>query len=278
VGEDKELAVENIRAVKVASAERETVSDSTITVDVCHEDKEVKVSANAQIIKAIETVESRETIVDALRSENKVVVVSGESENTAVTVPGELHYIVDVLTPLNDAGVDSLTEPYNATLDADGEQVDTIAELWKSDNVTVEAADESNNKTLDTVAESDRVVDVFEKSRATDVLNAEKVDPTTFDYDTMDIDTGEGKNHDEANDIEMFGVGDSIEAAVTLHEMSQHRTSPSLVNLNSWQVVDWPGTAFQDDRERQDSASSKLLMGIDQKDLLRGWDWIFQKM
>lgn len=278
MGGNRELAVEDIRAMRVTSAEVETESDSTITVDLGDMDKEVDVSTGGQKDQAIETVEFRETPVDALESDNAAADVPGESDNTAAAVPNESnHRVVDVLEPSDDAGVDSLREPYNVMLNADGEPDDTIDELGESDNMIVNAVGESNNKALDALVDSGTAMDVLGESVAIDGLDATEVDPTTFDYDMIDLDTAEGKNSTEVDRVEMFGVGDSVEAAATLYTMSQMNTSPSFVNLGGWQVVNLPRTAFRDGREGWGAASSKLSTGIDRKDLLQGWDWVFQR-
>jgi len=268
-----ELAVKNIRVTRVASAEKQTGSDSTITVDVCHVDKEVEIRASAPKDKAIERVESRETTVDT--SDNTAADVSGESDNSAVAVLHESDY--PVLEQSDHARVDSLGNPYNGTLDTDGELDETMAELGKSDSMTVDAVGESNNKTLDVLVEADKATDVLGESVAIDVRDAAEVDPTTFDYDMMDLDTAEGKNSVEVDGVEMFGGGDSIEAAATLSTLSQHNIPPSFDNLGGWQVVNRPRTPLPDGRERWGAAKSKLSTRIDRKELLDGWDWVFQK-
>ena len=263
VGGNRELAAENIRAMTVTSAEMETESESTITVDLCHVDEEVELRASAPKAKSIETVESRETTVDALGPDNTAPSVPGGSGNTAVAVPDVPDYTaVDVLGQSDHARVDLLEKPYNVNLDADGE-------------ITVDAVKESNNKTLDALMESGDVADVLGESMAIGVLDAV---PTTFDYDMMDLDAAEGENSAEANVVEMpVREGDSIEPAVTHFKMSQHSISPSFGNLGGWQVVSWPRTALQDGRQGWGTASLKLSKGIDRKDLLQGWDWVFQR-
>jgi hypothetical protein len=272
VGGNRELAVEDFQAMKVA--EMDTGSDSTITVDLCHVEVEVGASVKR---KVIETVESGETTNGTLRSDNKAADVPGESDNTAVAVPDESNHIVlDVLWPSDDAGVDALREPYNATLDADGEPDDAITELRKYDNMTIDAVEESSNEVLNALVESDRMADVLEEPVAIEAFDATEAEPSTFDYDMMDLDTAEGKNSSEVDGAEVFR-DDTIEAAATFYTMSQHSTSPSFVNLDGWQVVNWPSKSFQDSREGWGTASSKLSTGIDRKDLLQRWDWVFQR-
>jgi hypothetical protein len=58
IGRNKALAVEDIQVIKVASAEIKTESKSTITVDQCYIDKEVKLCTSVLKAKAIKTVES----------------------------------------------------------------------------------------------------------------------------------------------------------------------------------------------------------------------------
>jgi hypothetical protein len=58
IGRNKALAVEDIRAIRVAFAKIETESESTITVDQCYVDKEVELRASVPKAKAIKTVES----------------------------------------------------------------------------------------------------------------------------------------------------------------------------------------------------------------------------
>ena len=273
MGGNKGLAVKDSRVMRAPSVEIQTGSDSTITVDLCHADKEVEVRASALKDKAIETVDSRETTVDT--SDNTAVNTSGESDNTAVAALYESDYIV--LKQSDHARVGSLRSPYDGTLDADKELDETMAELGKSNNMAVDAVRESNNTTLDALVEADKPTDVLGEPVAIDVLDAAEVDQTAFDYDMMDLDTAVRKGSVEVDGIEMFGVGDSIEAAITLSTLGQYNIPPSFSNLSNWQVVNWPRTALSDGRGGWGAARSKLSTGIDLKELLEGWDWVFQK-
>jgi hypothetical protein len=68
----------------VAFIEKQTGSDSTITVDIYHIDKEVEIRISILKDKVIERIESRKTTVNT--SNNTVADISGESDNSVVTV------------------------------------------------------------------------------------------------------------------------------------------------------------------------------------------------
>ena len=195
MGGNKGLAVKDSRVMRAPSVEIQTGSDSTITVDLCHAYKEVEVRASAPKDKAIEIVDSRETTVDASDLHESDYIVLEQSDH---------------------ARVGSLGSPYDGTLDADKELDETMAELGKSNNMAVDAVRESNNTILDALIEADKPTDVLREPVAIDVLDAAEVDQTAFDYDMMDLDTAAGKGSVEVDGIEMFGVGDSIKAAITL--------------------------------------------------------------
>ena len=262
------MAVKDSRVMRAPSVEIQTGSDSTITVDLCYTDKEVEVRASVPKDKAIETVDSRETTVDA--SDNTAANTSGESDNTAVAALHESDYIV--LEQSDHARVGSLRSPYDGTLDADKELDETMAELGKSNNMAVDAVRESNNTILDALIEADKPTDVLREPVAIDVLDAAEVDQTAFDYDMMDLDTAVRKGSVEVDGIEMFGVGDSIEAA-TLSTPRPANIPLFFHNRGGWQVVDLPRTLLPDGRGDWVAAQSN----IDQKELLRAWEWVFRR-
>jgi hypothetical protein len=282
VDSDTDSFVGDFRA-RVTSVETEVGSDSTITVNQFHVGKEVKVSANAPKDKTIETVEPQKSAVDALKESDSTPVVGlRESDSTTVDVPGESDYTnVYALRESDDPSVDLLGKLYNATLNTDRELDGTVVELEESDNMTVDAVRESNNTILDTPVESDNAtdhvigdsenaIDVLQESMAMDVLDTTEVDRTTSECDMMDLDILEAKSRVEIEARQ----GKSIDAANALYTMSQYHSPRTSGGLGSWQVVNWPRMTRQDD---QQGWSSKLSTGIDLKELLEGWDWVFQR-
>jgi hypothetical protein len=163
----------------------------------------------------------------------------------------------------------------------DREPDGTVVELGESDNMTVDAVGESNNEILDAPVESDNAtvcvlgdsdnaIDVLQESMAMDVLDKTEVDRTTSEYDVMDLDIPEAKSRVEIEARQ----GESIEAANALYTMIQYPTPQTSRGLGSWQVVNWQRMTHQDD---QQGWSSKLSTGIDLKELLEGWNWVFQR-
>jgi hypothetical protein len=283
VDSDTDSFVGDVWARRVTSVETEVGSDSTITINQCHVGKEVKVSVNALKDKTIETVEPQKSAVDALKESDSTPAVGlRESDSTTVDVPRESDYTnVDALGESDDPSVDSLWKPYNVTLDLDREPDGTVVELGESDNMTVDAVGESNNEILDAPVESDNAtvcvlgdsdnaIDVLQESMAMDVLDKTEVDRTTSEYDVMDLDIPEAKSRVEIEARQ----GESIEAANALYTMIQYPTPQTSRGLGSWQVVNWQRMTHQDD---QQGWSSKLSTGIDLKELLEGWDWVFQR-
>jgi hypothetical protein len=266
VDSDMDSFVGDVWARRVTSVETQVGLNNTITVNQCHVGKEVKVSVNALKDETIETVEPQKSAVEALK----------ESDSTTVDLPGESDYTnVDALGESEDPSVDSLRKPYNATLDLYREPDGTVVELGESDNMTVDAVGESNNKILDAPVESDNAtvrvlgdsdnaIDVLQESMAMDVLDKTEVDRTTSEYDVMDLDIPEAEARE----------GKSIEAANALYTMSKYHSPRTSGGLRSWQVVNWPRMTSQDD---QQGWSSKLSTGIDPIELLKGWDWVFQR-
>jgi hypothetical protein len=255
MGRNGNLAAKNIRVMRAASAEIHTGSDTTITVDLSQDDNEVELCASTLEDKAIEIVE--EAAVDA--SDNTAAEIS--RDNTAVTALLES----DILES-NHARVDSLAEPSDTTLYSCGELDETMGEVEKSDNLTVDVAGQWNNKTLDKLVGADKATGQPGESVAIELLDAR--DPTPFDYDMKSA---------EVDGVEMFGVGDSIEAAATLSTLSHANISPSFGNLGGWQIVDLPRTPLPNGRGGSGTAKSKVSTGIDRKELLKGWDWVFRR-
>ena len=103
-----------------------------------------------------------------------------------------------------------------------------------------------------------------------DVLDKTEVDQTSSEYDVMDLDIPGAKSRLEIEAME----GESIEAANALYTMSQYHSPRTSGGLGSWQVVNWPRMTCQDNRQ---GWSSKMPTGIDPKELLKGWDWVFQR-
>ena len=55
---------------------------------------------------------------------------------------------------------------------------------------------------------------------AINIRDVAKVNPITFNYNIIDLDTVEGKNSIEVNRVKIFGGGDLIEVAITLSILS----------------------------------------------------------
>ena len=283
VGGDTDSFVEDVWARRVTSVEMEVRSDSTITVNQCHVGKEVEVVANAPKDKTIETVEPQESTVDALKeSDNTLIIGLRESDGTTVDVPRELDYTnVDAPRESDNPSVDSLGKPSSTTLDSDREPDGTVVERGESDNMTIDAVGESNNTILGAPVESDNAIahvlrdsdnaiDILGESMAIDVLDKTEVGPTTTEYDIMELDIPEAKSRVEIKARE----GESIEAVNALHTMSQYHSPRTSGGLGSWQLINWPRMTRQDGGQ---GWGSKLSTGIDPKELLEGWNWVFQR-
>jgi hypothetical protein len=280
---DTDSFVEDVQARRVTSVETEVRSDSTITVNQCHVGKEVEVGANVPKDKTIEIVEPQKSAVDALmESDYTSVVELRESDGTSVDMPGELNYTsVDALGESDNPSVESLGKLYNAELDLDREPDGTVVEHGESDSMTIDAVGELNNAILDApmesdnatvhvLGDSDNAIDVLQESIAMDMLDTTEVDPTTSEYDMMDLDIPEAKSTVEMEVRE----GESIEAANALYTMSQYQNLRTSRGLDSWQAVNQPRMTRQDDRQ---GWGSKLSTGIDPKELLERWNWVFQR-
>jgi hypothetical protein len=224
------LAIKNIQLIRVASIEKQTGSDSTITVNICHIDKEVEIRTSIPKDKVFERVKSRETIVNT--SDNTAADISGKSDNSAVTVFYKSDY--PVLKQSDYTRVNSLGNLYNGRLNTDRELDKTIIELGKSNSIIVNTIRESNNKILDILIEADKVIDILGKSVAINIYNTAEVDPITFNYNIMDLDIVKEKNSIEINRVKIFGGSDSIEAAATLSILSQYNIPLSFNNLGNW--------------------------------------------
>jgi hypothetical protein len=213
----------------VTSVETEVGSDSTITVNQCHVGKEVKVGANVPKDKTIEIVKPQKSAVDALmESDYTSVVKLRESDSTSVDMPKELNYTsVNALGESDNPSVDSLRKLYNAELDLDREPDGIVVEHGELDSITIDAVGELNNAILDALMESDNAtvhvlrdldnaIDVLQESIAMDMLDTTEVDPTTSEYDMIDLDILEAKSTVEMEVRE----GELIEAANALYTMS----------------------------------------------------------
>jgi hypothetical protein len=283
LGGDTDSFVEDVLARRMTSVETEVRSDSTITVNQCHLGKEVEVVANAPKDKTIGTVESQKSAVDALReSDNTLVVGLRESDGTTVDVPREPDYTnVDAPGESDNPSVDTHGKMSSVTLGSDGEPDGMVVELGESDSMTIDTVGESNNTILGAPVESenaifhvlgdsDNAIDVLGESMTMDGLDTTEVGPTTSEYDRMDLDKPEGKSKVEIKARE----GGSIEAANELCTMSQCHSPRASRGLGSWQLINWPRMTRQDGRQ---GWGSKLSTGIDPKELLEGWDWVFQR-
>ena len=283
MGGDTDSFGEDVWARRVTSVETEVRSDSTITVNQCHVGKEVEIGANAPKDKTIETVEPQELAVDALKESDNILLVGlRESDGATVVVPRESDYTnIDTPRELDNPSVDSLGKPSSAILDSDREPDSTVVELGESDNMTIDAVGESNSTILGAPVEpdnarahvlrdSDNAIDVLGESMAIDVLGKTEVAPTTSEYDIMELDIPEAKSRVEIKARE----GESIEAANALYTMSQYHNPRTSGGLGSWQLINWPRMTRQDGRQ---GWGSKLSTGIDPKELLEGWDWVFQR-
>jgi hypothetical protein len=283
VDSDTDLFVEDVQARRVTSVETEVGSDSTITVNQCHVGKEVEVGANVPKDKTFETVEPQKSAVDALTESYYTSVVElRESDGTTVDMPGESDYTnIDALRESDNLSVDSLGKLYNAELDIDREPEGTVVEPGESDNMTIDEVGELNNAILDApmesdnatvhvLGDSDNAIDVLQESTAMDMLDITEVDPTTSEYDMMDLDIPEAKSTVEMEVRE----GESIEAANALYTMSQYHNLRTSRGLDSWQAANWPRMTRQDDRQ---GWGSNLSTGIDPKELLKRWNWVFQR-
>jgi hypothetical protein len=257
--------------MKVTPVEMEAESCSSITVDLRHVDKEVEVGADAPNEKPIKTVEPPKRV-----AVNALV----DPDSTTVNVPrGSDWTTVDALGESGNASVDALGKPSNATLPSDREPYGTTVEPEESDNMNVDAVGESNNTTLDVPLESDNATFqvLGESDNRTDVpgegmamgAHITEVDPASDD-DMMDLDILEAKSR-----VGMDVRGrESIDAASVLCTMSQHSPQSS-GGLGTWQMVNWPKKTCQQGQQEQ---GPKLVpIGIDPKELLQGWDWVFQR-
>jgi hypothetical protein len=276
---DTDSFIGDILAMRMTSVETETGPDSAITVDQCHIGKEVEVCANVPKVKTIEAVETQKSPVDELAESDSILVVGlGQSDGTIVDLPRKSDYATDDAPGEPD---NSLGNPYNVTLDSDKEPDRTIVKFGELNNMIVDAVEESNDTTMNAPVEldnaifhmlgdSDNATDMPGEAMSTDTLNMTEVDPTTSQYDMIDLDIP-GTN----SRVEMVvREGESIEAANTLYTMSQYHSPRSFGGLGSWQVIDWLRMTHQDDRQGWGSRPST---GINPKELLERWDWVFQR-
>jgi hypothetical protein len=229
-------------------------------------------------VETVETVESPKSPIDVLGESDSILVVGlGGSDGTTVYVPKESNYTTDD-TP-GESTVKLLGKLYNVTLDSDREPDGMIVELVESgnnvdtvgepNNTILDIPVESNNATVHLLGDSDNATDVPGEAVAMDVLNTIEAEPTTSEYD-MDLNLAGAKSR-----IEMeVGEGESIETANVLYTTSQYQSPRPSGGLGSWQVVYWTGVVSQDDRQGWEPKSST---GIDPKELLQKWNWVFQR-
>jgi hypothetical protein len=258
---DADSFVEHVRALRVTPVEVRAGSDSTIVVEQCNVATEVEVGANEPNDKPIEIVKPQKwTAVNARRESDSASVV-GLRESDIVEVPRKS----------DNLSVDSVEEPSNATLDS-GERDDTVIKL-RPDSLAVDAVKESNTTTLDVTLELDN--ETVQLLRGTDSAreviaadDAVETDLMASEYDMMDIDVPRPKSR-----AEMGARGiESTEAVNALYTMNPSPRSSG--DLGSWQAVNRWTAMRQDGRQGQGSKSST---GIDPKELLDGWDWVFQR-
>lgn len=278
---DANALVEDVRAMKVTPAETEGGSYDSITVDLCQVDKQVEVGADTPNEKPVETVEPPEWMaVNALvEPDSTTVNVPRGSNCTTVEPSRESDYTtVDVRVESGNASVNALGKPSNAILDSDRQTHDTIVELGESDNMNVDAVRESKNTTLDVPVESDNATfQVFgESDNVRDTpgeamamgVHITEVDLAS-EYEMMDLDIP-----GEKSSVGMDVRGrESIDAASALCTMSQHSPQSS-GGLGGWQIVNWLKTR---QHGQQDQGPKLAPIGIDPKELLEGWDWVFQR-
>ncbi len=280
---DTDSFVEDITAKRMNSVELEVGSESNITFNQCYVGKEIDAGADTLKDKRIKKVKPQKSALDALKkSGNTLLVEVGDSDSTAVGASMESDYTdIDALGESDNLSIDLPGKPNNPTLDSDLEPDGTAVELGELDSMAINAIGESNNTILDTPVESDNTlvhllgdsdnaIDVIQESMAMDVLDTTGGDPTSSECDIMDLDIPGAKSRVEMEVRE----GESIEAAGALYTMSQNHSPQTSGGLGGWQVVNWPRLTRQDD---QRGWGSKLSTGIDPKELLQGWDWVFQR-
>jgi len=259
---DTDSFVEDVTA-RTNSIEPEVESESIVAVNQCHVGKEVNASADVPKHKRVKRLKPRKSAVDALM----------KSDSTAAEVATESVYTTaDGLSKSNNTSVDTGGKPYNAILDSDRELDGIVVDFGRSDNNTIDTVGQLNtttreapidldNATDQVIGDFDNAEEVPQESTVVDMLDTIGVAPITSEYDMMDLDIPEPRSSVETEATD----GASIEAASTLYTVSQY---------NGWEMVNEPRMTRQDGRQ---GFGSKMSTGIDPKELLERWDWVFQR-
>jgi hypothetical protein len=156
------------------------------------------------------------------------VVKFKESDSTLVNMPKELNYTsVDALGESDNPSVDLLKKLYNTELDLDRELDGIVVKHRELDSITIDMVGKLNNAILDTLMELDNAtvhvlrdldnaIDVLQESIAMDMLDTTEVDPTTSEYNMINLDILKAKSIVKIEVRE----GELIEAANALYTIS----------------------------------------------------------
>jgi hypothetical protein len=268
-----------VREIRTASVEIEAVSDSTIKVDQCHVGKEVEASQESPKDKTIETFGPQQwTAVNMRESDSASVVRPKEPKGATLDAPVEpLCTSADADSP----SVDPVESAHNAAPNFKRGSDDARVEVGHSDHFTADPIGELKNTPLDALAESDDTIvnvlwnsditrDVPKEAMAMAVLDTTEFNHTASEQDMIDLNVPGAKSRGEAKG----SGGQSADAARVLCTMSQYGGAQSSEGLGDWQLVGWRRMA---DRGSGQGRGSKSSAGIDPRELLEGWDWVFQR-
>jgi hypothetical protein len=166
----------------------------------------------------------------------------------------------------------------HSTADSIGELNDTLDAPAESDDMTVHVPCNSND-VLDTTGLNPTVSAIDTR----DVLDREGLNPTAPEFETTDvpdiIELNPTASEHDMMDLDIPGAkirvddSKSADAARALCTMNQFNGAQSSEVFGGWQVVNWRSKA---DQNSQQGWGLTLSAGIDPRELLEGWEWVFQ--